>query len=130
MNIRKSRTTAAWRAARRVIDWYQKEDITQMEMAARCGKDQAFVSALVNGKVPIPAHDFDRFADLLGIPVSSLVAGGGDGPMWSPEEHALLAQLHESSNRSVLIKMLEAALRQERTTVDPPKVKTVGKVRK
>lgn len=97
--------------------------MTQMQMAARCGKDQAFVSALVNGKVPIPAHDFDRFADLLGIPVSDLVAAE-DGSMWSPDEHALFAQLHESPSRDVLIKMIEAALRQENKKDDRPSPET------
>jgi transcriptional regulator with XRE-family HTH domain len=139
MNIRKLRTTAAWRAARRVIEWYQKEDITQMKMAERCGKDQAFVSALVNGKVPIPAHDFDRFADLLGIRVSELVAAE-DGAMWDPEEFVINAWLHESPNRKRHYRML-AVIRQdeikalkERKSGDDappaPKVKTAGKIRK
>jgi transcriptional regulator with XRE-family HTH domain len=97
-----------------VIDWYQQAGLTQVELAERSGKSQSFVSALVNGKVPIPDHDMDRFASLTGIPVSELGAKE-EGAMWSSDEHAILARLHESPNRRAWIAMLESALKQEKS---------------
>jgi transcriptional regulator with XRE-family HTH domain len=132
MTTRSSKDTPRWRAARRVIDWYQNEGLTQVELATRSGKSQSFISELVTGKVAIPDHDMDRFAELLGVPVSALV-GAEDGSMWSPDEHALLAKLHESANRKVLMTMLAAALRQERNgefVAPPPQTKTADKIKK
>ena len=55
--------------------------LTQMELAAKLGRSQPFVSRLVRGLQQPSLHEALRIASVLGVPVEALVSRGGNIPV-------------------------------------------------
>lgn len=87
-------------AARRIIEWWEKEGSTLYESQRAFARDLGFTFATVNrilkGHRPLPLKKWTRYAAVTGIPLADFLAGGASA-MFSPDQWELLQWLGQQT---------------------------------